>query len=158
MRELQGDEGLTCIIKEGVRYQLQSLEVGPKREPRAKPSTTLWREITKLSDYKCVYCGLQEPNIKLSPDHRRPRSRGGNNDDSNWQPLCEQCNNHKSASCQGCNLNCMTCHWAYPENHKTIIIDDNNRELIRRYSATNQQNQSDYVNKILTDYFNKIKK
>jgi hypothetical protein len=32
LRELQGEEGFTCIIKEGNRYQLQSLDVGPKRD------------------------------------------------------------------------------------------------------------------------------
>lgn len=157
LRELQGDEGFTSIIKEGTKYQLQSLQVGPKREPRGKPSKAFWEKILEKSDYRCAHCGQQEPSVKLSPDHRRPRSRGGGNDESNWQPLCEQCNVQKSSACQGCELNCMTCPWAYPETYKPIILDDQNRENIRRGSDKNKQNPSDYANKILRDYFNKSK-
>lgn len=154
LRELQGDEGFTCIIKEGTKYQLQSRQMGPKRTPRAKPSKTLWASILAASDHRCAHCGQQEPNVKLSPDHRVPRSRGGSNDTSNWQPLCEQCNIQKSSACQGCDLNCMTCPWAYPETYKPVVLDDQNREQIRRGAEKAAQNPSDYANKILRDYFN----
>jgi len=154
LRELQGDEGFTCIIKEGTRYQLQSLTVGPKRTPRAKPSRSLWASILSTSDHRCAHCGQQEPDVKLSPDHRTPRSRGGNNDDSNWQPLCEQCNNLKSSACQGCELNCMTCPWAYPETYKPIVLNDQNREQIRRGAVKAAQDPSDFANVILQNYFN----
>ena len=45
MRELQGEEGFTKIMKEGTKYQLQSLEVTQKREPRARPPTAVWDKI-----------------------------------------------------------------------------------------------------------------
>lgn len=77
VRELQGEEGFTSIVKEGVNYQLQSLAVGPKREPRAKPNPKLWQKIRETHDYRCAHCGAQEPDARLSPDHRMPRSRGG---------------------------------------------------------------------------------
>lgn len=158
LRELQGDEGFTCIVKEGTKYQLQSLTVGTKRTPRGKPSKQLWVSILETSDHRCAHCGQQEPMVKLSPDHRRPRSRGGNNDDSNWQPLCEQCNIQKASACQGCELNCMTCPWAYPETYKPIILSDQNRENIRRGAEREKHNPSDYANKILRDYFNMAKR
>ena len=158
LRELQGDEGFTCIVKEGTKYQLQSLMMGPKREPRGRPSKTLWAEILEASDHRCAHCGFQEPNVKLSPDHRRPRSRGGNNEDSNWQPLCEQCNNQKSSACQGCELNCMTCPWAYPEDYKPIVIDDQNREQIRRGSEKAKLSASDFANASLRKYFNSLRR
>jgi hypothetical protein len=153
MRELQGEEGLTCIIKEGTKYQLVSLDMSQKREPRAKPSNTLWAKIKKDASYKCAHCGQQEPAVKLSPDHRIPRSRNGTNDDDNWQPLCEQCNNAKSSACQGCGLNCNVCFWAFPEEYKPIVIQDDNREQIRRAAEKVGVNQSEFANKVLRDYF-----
>ena len=155
MRELQGDEGFTSIIKEGVRYQLTSLDVGSKREPRTKPSPGMWLRIKEDFYYRCSHCGQQEPDIKLSPDHRKPRARGGGKDVNNWQPLCEQCNILKSSSCQGCSMNCMTCSWAYPETYKPIDIDDSNKIRIQRAAKKEGLFQSDLVNKILREHFNK---
>jgi 5-methylcytosine-specific restriction endonuclease McrA len=153
MRELQGDEGFTCIIKEGSKYQLVNLNVGVKREPRAKPSPKLWNSMKAKVDYKCAHCGQSEPSIKLSPDHRTPRSRGGGNEDSNWQPLCEQCNNAKSSACQGCALNCSVCFWAYPEIYKPIVVEDDNREQIRRAAEKASMSQTEFANKILRQFF-----
>ena len=157
MRELQGEEGFTSIMKEGIKYQLQSLDVAQKRQPRAKPMAAIWEKIRKDAGFRCSHCGQQEPAIKLSPDHRVPRSRGGTNDDENWQPLCEQCNNQKSSVCQGCSQNCLTCAWAYPEIHKSILIEDDNKALIRRAAEKQSVNQSDLVNQVLRDYFNSRK-
>jgi 5-methylcytosine-specific restriction endonuclease McrA len=158
LRELQGDEGFTCIVKEGTKYQLQSLQMGPKREPRGKPSKPLWASLLEAADHRCAHCGQQEPSVKLSPDHRRPRSRGGNNEDSNWQPLCEQCNNQKSSACQGCEMNCMTCPWAYPEDYKPIVIDDQNREQIRRGAEKAKRSASEFANDALRNYFNSLRR
>jgi hypothetical protein len=153
LRELQGDEGLTCIIKEGTRYQLQKLEVGTKREPRAKPPKQFWKQLIEGCNHSCSHCGQREPLIRLSPDHRQPRSRGGSNDESNWQPLCEQCNIAKSSACQGCSLNCYTCHWAFPERFKPVNLDDENKEQVRRYAEREQKDQSFIVNEIVREYF-----
>ena len=154
MRELQGEEGFTSIIKEGVKYQMISLEVSAKREPRAKPPPKMWERIKAKADFRCSHCGQQEPDVKLSPDHRQPRARGGSNDEENWQPLCEQCNNLKSSACQGCNMNCMTCSWAYPETYKPISIADDNKVQIQRIAEKRGVHQSDLVNQILREYFN----
>lgn len=153
MRELQGEEGFTCIIKEGTKYQLISTVITSKREPRIKPNEKFWSALKKERNYQCAHCAQSEPSIKLSPDHRIPRSRGGTNDDHNWQPLCEQCNNAKSSACQGCTLNCNVCFWAFPEEYKPIIVDDENREKIRRASEKLKVNQSDFANNILRMYF-----
>jgi hypothetical protein len=154
MRELQGEEGFTSIIKEGVKYQMISLEVTAKREPRAKPPPKMWERIRAKADFRCSHCGQQEPDVKLSPDHRQPRARGGSNDEENWQPLCEQCNNLKSSACQGCNMNCMTCSWAYPETYKPISIADDNKVQIQRAAEKRGVHQSDLVNQILREHFN----
>lgn len=40
----------------------------------------------------CRYCGS---HCSLTKDHIQPRSRGGNSHQSNLQPLCLYCNQHK---------------------------------------------------------------
>ena len=155
LRELQGEEGFTCIVKEGVKYQLQSLEMQKKREPRTTLAKTEWKELKAKYGYKCAHCGSHEPVVKLSPDHRVPRDRGGSKDPENWQPLCEQCNNIKSSSCRGCTFNCQLCTWAFPETYKQIVISDENREQIRRIAEKSGKHQSEFVNDILQEYFNR---
>jgi len=157
MRELQGEEGFTSIKKEGNRYQLQSLETSQKREPRAKLRGADWKKLKEQYGYKCASCGGQEPDVKLSPDHKVPRTRHGSNDLGNFQPLCEQCNNRKSTACAGCNLICQVCSWAYPAEYKPIIVGDDNKELVKRAADKHKIPQSDLVNKILRDYFNRDK-
>lgn len=154
MRELQGEEGFTCIIKEGTSYQLQSLDVVQKREPRQKPPVSDWKTIKATAGNRCAHCGKQEPDIKLSPDHRVPRSRGGDNAIGNWQPLCEQCNNIKSSACSGCGMNCRVCSWAFPETYKAIVIEDDNKERIRREAEKKKMSHADVANKILREFFN----
>jgi 5-methylcytosine-specific restriction endonuclease McrA len=157
MRELQGEEGFTSIRKEGTRYQLQSLDVSQKREPRAQLSNTEWKKLKEQYGHKCASCGLGEPGVKLSPDHKVPRSRNGGNDFGNWQPLCEACNIVKSNACRGCALNCHVCSWAFPSEYKQLIIADDNKELVKRAADKSKTPQSDLVNAILRDYFNKAK-
>jgi 5-methylcytosine-specific restriction endonuclease McrA len=155
MRELQGDEGFTSIRKEGTRYQLQSLELNQKREPRARLPESEWKKLKQQYDYKCAHCGAQEPGVKLSPDHKVPRVRHGSNELGNYQPLCEQCNIAKSNACNGCALNCQVCSWAFPAEYKLIVILDDNKELVKRAADKHKIPQSDLVNKILRDYFNR---
>ena len=158
LRELQGEEGFTCIVKEGVKYQLQSMVVGIKRQPREKPDDQAWKDLKAKFRYRCAVCGLQEPDVKLSPDHRVPRSRQGGNESSNWQPLCEQCNNVKSSACRGCKLNCFTCPWAYPETYMAIKIDDENRTLLARDATKKGINQDQLANNIIRTFFQGKKK
>lgn len=69
MRELQGEEGFKSIIKEGVKYQLTSMQVGSKREPRAKPQPRVWEQVKTHTGHRCSHCGQQEPDIKLQRCH-----------------------------------------------------------------------------------------
>lgn len=157
VRELQGEEGFTSIRKEGTKYQLQSLEKSQKREPRIKLPKKTFQSIRENYSYRCASCGAQEPDVKLSPDHKIPRSRNGSNDTGNIQPLCEQCNNIKSNTCRGCSLNCHVCSWAFPEDYKLITISDDNKELVRREAVNAKTSQSDLVNRILREHFLKHK-
>lgn len=153
LRELQGDEGFKCIVKEGNSYQLQSLVVSEKKVPRSKPKTSLWKELLEKSDHACAKCGRKEPEVVLSPDHRRPRDRGGTGDDFNWQPLCQQCNVLKSAACKSCTRNCDVCFWAYPEDFSDLEISDQFRELLRRESEDKKTPQNAVLEEILRRHF-----
>jgi hypothetical protein len=155
LRELQGEEGFTCIIKEGTKYQLQSLNIGSKRLPRETLPKKIWVDVKSRFGYKCTNCGAQEPSIKLSPDHKVPRAKGGGNESSNWQPLCEQCNNIKSSTCRGCDQNCYVCSWAFPETYKQILITDDNKALLMREATNKGVHQAELANNILRNYFNK---
>lgn len=54
-----------------------------------------WNELREKYRHACLYCRKTEPEIKLSPDHVVPLSRGGQNYISNIQPLCSTCNAKK---------------------------------------------------------------
>lgn len=153
MRELQGDEGFTSIIKEGTTYQLTSTATGPKRTPREKLADPRWSKIKATHGHRCAVCGIAEPEVLLSPDHKVPRARNGTNADLNYQPLCQTCNGVKSAVCQGCELVCETCTWAYPETYKPLKIDDVNNEQVRRLAKSKKMDASEVVNKILREFF-----
>ncbi len=155
MRELQGDEGFKSIVKSGKTYQLQSTEVSPKREPRTRPAAKLWREIKEKSGFRCAKCGLTEPEVHLSPDHRIPRSRSGGGDDLNWQPLCKRCNILKSAACQDCTRLCQTCFWAYPEQFADLDIADVFRSKIRDEASAKGLQQNELLDQILRSHFRK---
>ena len=56
-----------------------------------------WERLKEYFNYKCVHCGLQEPEIKLTADHIIPLSKGGSNWIINIQPLCGICNSINGA-------------------------------------------------------------
>ena len=56
-----------------------------------------WRDLCAQYSYACLCCGKCEPEIKLTPDHVTPLSKGGRNDIANIQPLCRACNISKNA-------------------------------------------------------------
>lgn len=56
-----------------------------------------WITLKARFEHTCLCCGRREPDIRLSPDHIVPISKGGLNVASNIQPLCERCNKSKGA-------------------------------------------------------------
>ena len=51
----------------------------------------------KRAKYRCELCGAHESQIALHVDHIIPRSKGGPDDLSNFQALCQTCNANKRA-------------------------------------------------------------
>ena len=149
MRELQGEEGFLCIVKEGVRYQLVSTSLAQKRTPRVKLLGVEWEEVMLKYHGQCAVCGRGSDEVRLNQDHKIPRTRDGSNEIENWQPLCDECNNIKSTQCRGCELNCFTCSWAYPEVYPALRVDDKNKEILIREAKTKKVSPSDLLNELL---------
>lgn len=55
-----------------------------------------WQAIKAEQDHRCLMCGRQEPEIKLTVDHIIPVSFGGPNIAANLQGLCKSCNSKKA--------------------------------------------------------------
>jgi len=53
--------------------------------------------VLKRAKYRCELCGAHESQIALHVDHIIPRSKGGPEDLSNFQALCQTCNANKRA-------------------------------------------------------------
>lgn len=56
-----------------------------------------WRALKEYHRLTCLRGGRRGPEIRLTPDHVVPLSRGGGNGIENIQPLCRACNCGKGA-------------------------------------------------------------
>jgi len=134
LRELQGDEGFLGIVKQGNQYQLIDLNIHPKKQPRIHLSDDKWAVVLEHYSNTCAVCGGPPGEAGFQQDHKVPRARGGTDILSNWQPLCDGCNNIKSAACRGCKEECAKCGWAYPEHYKPIRIPGSVLRLVHQYA------------------------
>lgn len=55
-----------------------------------------WQGLVQEAGNICLCCGISGEEVLLTVDHVIPISRGGMNDISNLQPLCQSCNSSKS--------------------------------------------------------------
>jgi 5-methylcytosine-specific restriction endonuclease McrA len=69
--------------------------IARKRGNGGRYTAAQWVAIKIMYGYRCLRCGRCEPDIKLTIDHVRPVSKGGHNNISNIQPLCQPCNSSK---------------------------------------------------------------
>ena len=57
-----------------------------------------WQQMLEFFKNKCLCCGYQfSESDRPTKDHIKPQVNGGNDDISNLQPLCRQCNASKCA-------------------------------------------------------------
>ena len=67
-----------------------------KLEAEGSHTDEEWQELKAFYDFKCLRCGKQEPEIKLTRDHVIPLTQGGSDSIDNVQPLCTRCNSKKN--------------------------------------------------------------
>jgi len=69
------------------------------RKLQAKGSHTdeEWQGLKAFYNFKCLRCGKQEPEIKLTRDHIIPLTQDGSDSIDNIQPLCARCNSKKTS-------------------------------------------------------------
>ncbi|WP_218082579.1 HNH endonuclease [Anthocerotibacter panamensis] len=149
VRELQGEEGVVGIGREGNTYQLVDLTLGKKRKPRTKLMDDLWEQILAKAYGQCAVCGRGEPEVRLEQDHKIPRVRSGGDEEENWQPLCGECNNFKSTSCRGCKLDCTQCSWAFPEEFAPLRLSAANIQRIRAHALEIGVDPHDLLNQVV---------
>jgi len=91
-------------------------------------------KLFESNDYCCATCGLKiDAGVRgLQADHKVPLSRGGNNSLENWQPMCNNCNVGKRRACEGCEIDCSTCSWAFPETVGVKTMVSINEGVLRR--------------------------
>lgn len=74
-----------------------SRPLSPERKKWAHLSVRLRPQILARDNYTCQQCGADESTVKLHIDHIVPLAKGGSNDPSNLQVLCQPCNQRKWA-------------------------------------------------------------
>lgn len=141
LRELRDHEGLDIeskVIDGAHCWRLRSTNI------EQKLARTYLTEAQKVklfsgSQNACSICGkTAAAGIRgLQADHRIPLSRGGTEDISNWQPLCHECNVSKRRICQGCELECRSCNWAYPEKIGAYLTVQLPHEIQKVIAARN---------------------
>jgi hypothetical protein len=66
---------------------------------------TIRYDVLRRAGGKCELCGCSAKERPLHVDHILPRSKGGKNDMTNLQALCERCNLAKGIRRQNCSSN-----------------------------------------------------
>lgn len=65
------------------------------KTPRIRIPPEVRKYVFERDRYQCRSCGQTQIEVHLNIDHIIPLARGGSNDISNLQTLCQQCNQRK---------------------------------------------------------------
>ena len=155
MRELSGEEGVTGIGRIGRTYQLVNLTLSEKRVPRTGLNDEDWAAVLRRQGARCAVCSRDEGAGSFDQDHKVPRVRGGGDELDNWQALCRECNNFKGTYCRGCEVDCSTCPWAFPEIHALLRISPGNSSAVRSLAKAKDTNPHDLLNELLQEALQK---
>lgn len=119
LRELRDAGGLDIesrVIDGEYCWRLNSAHIAATNNRTYLTATQKSRLFSEAKNC-CSICGLAaDAGIRgLQADHKIPLIKGGGEDYSNWQALCNECNVAKRGVCKDCDLDCNSCAWAFPE-------------------------------------------
>jgi hypothetical protein len=154
LRELQGDEGFLGIVKQGKTYQLIDLNISPKKTPRTYLPYDKWSAVVSQYKNACAACGVAPDENGFQQDHKVPRARGGTDVITNWQPLCDSCNNTKSVACRGCKEDCAKCSWAHPEYYRPVKLPGSVLRILNQYANDHSVDVNTLVSKWILEKIN----
>lgn len=83
------------------RFKTLEAKAGTTERIRGRAWSETRQRIALAHSYRCAHCGLVWRSHIDQIDHAIPLEQGGSNDDSNLQPLCNECHNAKTASENG---------------------------------------------------------
>jgi 5-methylcytosine-specific restriction endonuclease McrA len=145
LRDQLGCDVVSSYIEKfsGHAWRINSSELSPPQD-RDYLTQSQKNKLFEGNNFTCVTCGLKiSAGIRgLQADHKVPLSRGGSNDLTNWQPMCNNCNVGKRRACEGCTLNCETCSWAYPEKFGIKTMISISEKTLRRVDAYSKKTSS----------------
>lgn len=127
-----------------------------KANPREYLTASDKKRLFEEHNFVCATCGKNvDAGVRgLQADHKIPLSRGGSHELSNWQPICNNCNVGKRRACEGCNDECKTCSWAFPEviGINTIInLPPELLSKLNKMSGGSQQKFNELVTKAVQE-------
>jgi len=127
VRELNDNTGCDILItaeNNTYTYTLRSHQLSNGNE-RHYLTASQKKTLFARSLYTCAVCRtrFEEGDKRMQADHRIPLIRLGTHEENNWQLLCRACNVSKRSDCAGCNFECQSCPWAFPEKigHRLIV-------------------------------------
>ena len=148
------------IRLDGKKYYLGSTMLS-KNKIRKYLTSTQRRKLFEKNKWSCSVCGIIHSSTAdarrgLQPDHKIPIDKGGTNETENWQPLCHNCNISKKRACEGCELSCKECAWAFPEVVGIKVITNMSPQVISFLKMEAQKEGITFdklLNKTLRDHF-----
>lgn len=131
-----------------------------KANPRYYLTASDKSKLFEDNDFVCATCGKKtDAGVRgLQADHKIPLSRGGSHDMTNWQPICNNCNVGKRRACEGCNDECKTCSWAFPEKIGIKTVLDLPPELLSALDSLSEGSQKKLNDLVIKAVYDAIAK
>lgn len=80
------------------RAPMLEAKAGTTEMERGRAWMAKRQRVALAHGYQCAGCGRAWLSHKDQIDHRIPREQGGSNEESNLQPLCNECHQAKTAA------------------------------------------------------------
>lgn len=101
-------------------------------------------EVLKRAGNRCELCGISSQERQLDVDHIRPVSKGGSNDESNFQVLCRKCNAQKG-NLDDTDFRAVTTQFQHREKDCYFCAFQNGHERLVEHDQKRLENEVAYA-------------